>query len=742
MTVADIRHRVAGGIGESTHRPDGDPKVRGNFAYASDLTADGMLWGATLRSPHARARITHLDVSPALAIPGVAAALTQEDVPGKPTFGLEHADQPVLADGETRYWGEPVAIVAADSMLTARRAIAAIVVEYEELEPLIDPEEAERTGSLIRHVKVRRGDPAAHGSVVVEGYYETGTQDQAPLGPEAGFALPDGDGGLDLYVTSQWVHADHEQIVASLGVEPHEVRSHPAGIGGAFGSREDMSLHIHVCLLALRTGRPVKIVYDRAESFTGHVHRHPARMWYRHEAEPDGTLVRVDAKILLDGGAYASTTAAVIGNAAYFAVGPYKVDNVTVDGIGVRTNNPPCGAMRGFGAVQACFAHESQMDKLAAELGMDPLALRRHNAMEPGDPMPTTGQIVETSLPTKELIDTLASIPLPPENDSDDPRHLPGGTGLTTPRAAVQRGVGYGLSIKNLAFSEGFDDYAEARVVLTEVGAEVHTAAIEVGQGLVTVCQQIARTALGISHVAVLFDDTSAIGSAGSTSASRQTQMTGNAVLEAALDVRRAVLDAHNGDDLTDDGVWRDGAVVATLAQVCADGPIEKLVRFRHPPTFEADENGQGTLHADFALAAHRAVVDVDPELGLVRVVRVDTAQDVGKALNPQSIMGQIEGGILQGVGLAIMEELVIDRGVIRNANFTDYLLPTFLDAPDVEAVLIEEPSAWGPFGAKGVGEPPTISSTPAVVAAIRDAVGRDLYRAPVRPQDIIGLSD
>ncbi len=742
MTVADIRHRVAGGIGESTHRPDGDPKVRGNFAYASDLTADGMLWGATLRSPHARARITHLDVSPALAIPGVAAALTQEDVPGKPTFGLEHADQPVLADGETRYWGEPVAVVAADSMLTARRAIAAIVVEYEELEPLIDPEEAERTGSLIRHVKVRRGDPAAHGSVVVEGYYETGTQDQAPLGPEAGFALPDGDGGLDLYVTSQWVHADHEQIVASLGVEPHEVRSHPAGIGGAFGSREDMSLHIHVCLLALRTGRPVKIVYDRAESFTGHVHRHPARMWYRHEAEPDGTLVRVDAKILLDGGAYASTTAAVIGNAAYFAVGPYKVDNVTVDGIGVRTNNPPCGAMRGFGAVQACFAHESQMDKLAAELGMDPLALRRHNAMEPGDPMPTTGQIVETSLPTKELIDTLASIPLPPENDSDDPRHLPGGTGLTTPRAAVQRGVGYGLSIKNLAFSEGFDDYAEARVVLTEVGAEVHTAAIEVGQGLVTVCQQIARTALGISHVAVLFDDTSAIGSAGSTSASRQTQMTGNAVLEAALDVRRAVLDAHNGDDLTDDGVWRDGAVVATLAQVCADGPIEKLVRFRHPPTFEADENGQGTLHADFALAAHRAVVDVDPELGLVRVVRVDTAQDVGKALNPQSIMGQIEGGILQGVGLAIMEELVIDRGVIRNANFTDYLLPTFLDAPDVEAVLIEEPSAWGPFGAKGVGEPPTISSTPAVVAAIRNAVGRDLYRAPVRPQDIIGLSD
>ncbi|MBT8217148.1 MAG: molybdopterin-dependent oxidoreductase, partial [Acidimicrobiia bacterium] len=300
-------------------------------------------------------------------------------------------------------------------------------------------------------------------------------------------------------------------------------------------------------------------------------------------------------------------------------------------------------------------------------------------------------------------------------------------------------GVGYAVSIKNIAFSEAFDDYAEARVVLTAAGAEVHTAAVEVGQGMVTVLAQIARTALGVDRVAIVPADTGAIGSAGSTSASRQTQMTGGAVLEAARAVRELALQRGDGDDLTSEGVWRSGELVMTLDELCESGPLSHHTRFRHPPTEEPDENGQGTLHADFAVAAHRAVVDVDPELGLVRVVQVDTAQDIGLALNPQSVRGQIEGGIMQGVGLAVMEELVLDRGVIRNASFTDYLLPTFLDAPDVEIELIEEPSPWGPFGAKGIGEPPTISSTPAVVAAIRNATGRELNRVPVRPQDITG---
>jgi xanthine dehydrogenase D subunit len=729
--------RVRGGIGESVVRPDGIPKVQGGFAYASDLQAEGMLWGATRRSPHAHARIISIDIAPALAMAGVYAVLTHEDVPGRPTVGQIDPDRPVLAGDEVRYWGQPIAVTAAEDPETARRAAEAIVVEYDVLEPLTDLVEAQERGEVFRHVRSIRGAADARGEVVVEGYYEMGTQDQAALGTEAGIAFPDGEGGVDLYAPSQWIHEDHTQIVASLGLRDEQVRVYPAGVGGAFGSREDLSLQVHLCLLALYTDRPVRMVYDRQESFAGHVHRHAARMWYRHETDTEGNLIRVEAKLLLDGGAYTETSPAVIANAVYFAIGPYRCQNVVIDGYAVRTNNPPSGAMRGFGAVQTCFAHEAQMDKLAAEIGIDPLELRLRNALGPGDQLPTSGQTITEPLPTVAVIEALQALPAPGSDMVEDPLHLPGGTGLTTTRASVIRGVGYAVGLKNLAFAEAFDDYAEARVVLTPQGTEVHTAAVEVGQGMVTVLQQIARTVLGIEKVAVLFDDTSKIGSAGSTSASRQTQMAGGAVFLAASAVRRAVLQRVGGDDLNAQGVWRDGSLVATLAEVCAAGPVEEWVRFRHPDTEDPDENGQGNLHVDYSVAAHRAVVDVDPELGLVRVVSIDAAQDVGTALNPQSVVGQIEGGTMQGLGLAIMEELIFDKGIVRNANFTDYLLPTFLDAPPVASIIIEEPGSWGPFGAKGFSELPTISSGPAVMAAIRAATNRALTRMPVRPEDI-----
>jgi xanthine dehydrogenase D subunit len=725
--------RVAGGVGDSPLRPDGVAKLEGSFEYASDLVSEGMLWGATTRSPHPHARIVSIDIAPALAIGGVHAVLTAEDVTGTGLFGLEHPDQPVLAADVVRYFGEPVAIVAAEDEDTARRAAAAVAVEYDVLEPFVDIEEADAVDAVFRRIRIRRGDPDARGTVVVEGHYEVGMQDQAPLGTEAGLAVPDGHGGVDLYATSQFVHVDQEQVVEALGLRPDQVRSHPTGIGGAFGAREDVNLHIHLCMLALHTGQPVKMVYDRSESFTGHVHRHPARMWYRHEADEDGRLVRVEARVLVDGGAYASTTSAVLANACYFAVGPYRCVSVQVDGAGARTNNPPCGAMRGFGAVQVCVGYEAQMDKLADRLGLDPLEVRRRNALATGDVIPTTGQLITTPLPVVDVIDSLAAMPLPSADDVSTP---PGGSGLTSDPEHVTRGVGYAIGIKNLGFSEGHDDFAVARVRLSDEGFVVETAAIEVGQGLVTVLAQIARTALGVSTVVVRHVDTSQIGSAGSTSASRQTQVSGGAVLEAATTLRSRILDRHDGDDLDDEGVKRGGELLVPMAVLASEG-WEETSTFRHPPTTASDEDGQGVVHADFAVAGHRAVVDVDAELGMVSVVRVDTAQDVGRALNPESIRGQIEGGILQGVGLAVMEELVIEGGVIRNPNFTDYLLPTILDAPDVEALLIEQDGSWGPFGAKGVGEPPTISSTAAVLAAIRTATGRDIARAPVRPEDI-----
>ena len=737
MTTRVRAPTVRGGVGESTHRTDGIPKVDGTYIYSSDLYMDRMLWGATLRSPHPKAIITKLDIGPAVAMTGVHAVLTGDDVPGRKTFGLEDADQPILGSQAVEYWGQPIALVAADDPETARLAVEAIDIEYDVLAPLTDPEEADAVGSVFHRITCRRGPQDAGGSVVAEGYYEVGMQDQAPLGTESGLAIPDDRGGVDLHIATQWTHVDHEQIVAGLGVADNAVRVHHAGVGGAFGAREDVSLQIHLCLLALYTGRPVKMVYSRAESFVGHVHRHPAQLWMRHEADPDGTLRRIEARIIIDGGAFQSTSNSVIGNAVYHAAGPYRCDSVAVDGVAVKTNNPPCGAMRGFGAVQACFGHEAQMDKLADALGMDRLELRIRNALRRGDPLATSGQVIDTSAPVVEILERLRRMPLPPQNHSDDPRLLPGGTGLTTSRPVVRRGVGYAVGLKNLCFSAGFDDYSEARVVITPFGVEVHTAAVEVGQGLGMACAQIARTVLGIEDVVVYYDDTSKIGSAGSTSASRQTQMTGGAVMEAARMARAIALQRGGGNRLDGEGVWKDGVLVTPMRDLVGRENIEYHTRFHHPQTEEPDERGQGDLHVDFAFAAHRAVVDVDQELGLFRVVQVDTVQDVGFMINPRSVVGQIEGGTMQGIGLATLEEVVVEDGVIKNPTFTDYLLPTFLDAPPIEIDVIEEPSSFGPFGAKGVGEPPTVSSTAAVVAAIREATGLELGRTPVRPEHV-----
>ncbi|MGD9700963.1 MAG: xanthine dehydrogenase family protein molybdopterin-binding subunit [Acidimicrobiia bacterium] len=733
---------VRGGVGESVPRPDAPDKVTGRFPFLSDLVFDRMVWGATRRATVARARIVKLDVTPALAMPGVLSVMTQHDVPGLRFQGQHEADQPVLADGEIRHWGEAIAIVAADDLVTARRAAAAIVVELDELEPVTDLVEALERGALYRHARIRHGDQARHGEVVIDGYYEVGTIDQAPLGTEAGVAVPDGTGGIDLWGPSQWTHVDHGQIVACLGLRAEQVRIHIGGLGGAFGAREDLSLQTHVAMLALLTGRPVKMVYDRTESFAAHVKRHAARMWYRHEADRDGRLVRVDARLLLDGGAYRTTSDAVIANATYFAAGPYQCATTCIDGYALRTNHPPAGAMRGFGANQPCIAYEAQMDRLAAALDLDPVELRLRNVLGRGDRLPTTGQMIVEPFPLGEALRTVSALPLPEQDPDPDPLRLPGGSGLTTEPRHVVRGVGIAVGFKNTGFSEGFDDYADARVELTSRGAVIHTAAVEVGQGMVTLLQQIARTALGVERVHVDFADTSRIGSAGSTSASRQTQMAGGAVLQACAEVRRDALVGVDGDELSDDGVWRRGELVLPWAELVDHAPRVAEVRFRHPPTEQADSDGQGTLHADFTVAAHRAVVDVDPELGLVRVVRIDTAQDVGHAINPLQVVGQIEGGIAQGLGMAVMEELILDGGIVRNPDFTDYLLPTMLDMPDVGSTLIEEPGSWGPFGARGMGELPAISSTPAIVAAIRAATGSALWRIPVRPADIVGASD
>src|ERR1700736_4404816 len=727
-----VNIRRQGGIGESVRRVDGLPKVKGEFEYASDLHRDGMLWGATLRSPHPHARIVSIDTSAAVAAQGVYAVLTHADVPGKKTFGLDVQDQPVLAIDVVRYSGEAVAIVAAEDPELARAALRKIAVSYNVLTPVTDMEQAlepsapfvHPEGNVVRTLTIIHGDPKAPADVWVEGTYETGMQDQAPLGPEAGLAVPAEDGGLDLFIATQWLHADLEQLAPCLDLPPEKVRLHLSGVGGAFGAREDVSMQIHACLLALRTGRPVKMSYGRQESFYGHVHRHPSRVWMRHGASRDGTLLNVQARLLVDGGAYTSTSPAVIGNATTFATGPYDVPNARLEGTAVFTNNPPCGAMRGFGAVQACFAYEAQMDKLAAALSLDPIELRLENALRSGSVLPT-GQPITGVAPVRECLQRLQALPLPPEESAldRDPMLLPGGAGNVGHGEALKRGVGVAVGYKNLGYSEGFDDSSEAwvRVSIDNEGplAEVRTAAVEVGQGLDTIITQIVRTELGIDRVALRQPDT-AIGSAGSSSASRQTMMTGGAV-QLACQAVRAEIERQGGlPDLRRPG---------------------EATRGFHPRrTGKLDANGQGDPHVTFAFGAARAVVEVDRDLGLVRVVQLAVAQDVGRALNPQSVLGQIEGGSAQGLGLALMEEVALVNGQLKNASFTDYLIPTILDMPPVVSELIEEPEPGLPYGAKGVGEPSTVVVPAAIVAALRNATGRELHRAPVKPDDLVGL--
>ena len=748
MSLLEEDIASAAGVGISAIRPDGKEKARGDFLFSNDLSAEDMLWGQTLRSPYPSAKIKKIDFSQALAIEGVHAILTADDVPGENIFGLEHPDQPVLAFDIVRYVGEPVAIVAANHPEVAKRAVDAISVDYEQLDPLVNSQEAIEAapihpeGNVIRHLVIKHGDPDAIGNIVVEGEYEVGMQDQAFLGTESGIAFPSADGGVHLHISTQWLHSDRDQVASALNLPDDLVRVTLAGVGGAFGGREDVSMHVHLCMLAMHTGRPVKMVYDRNESFLGHVHRHPAKIWFRHSANESGLLVKVEAKVILDGGAYASTTSAVLANACCFSVGPYRVPNALIEGWGVRTNNPPCGAMRGFGNVQTCFAAEAQMDKLAKALSLDPVEFRLMNALKTGDIL-ITGQEITGTAPVKEVLTSLAEYPLPKPIESGL-LDLPGGTGRTTDKSHVKRGVGYAASIKNLMFSEGFDDFSEARCIISDGEVLIKSACVEVGQGFVTLVTQIVEETLGVSDVTILPVDTS-IGSAGSTSASRQTWMSGGAVLKACEAVVNAlILDLSSENDVAYDKsglnlVSKDSSHSIDIASALQGRNYDEHVTHRHKRTFPLDHNGQGNAHVSFAFAAHRAVVDVDEELGLVRVVEIATSQDVGRVLNPVQARGQIEGGIAQGLGLALLEDLVLDKGKIVNANFTDYLLPTSMDTPPIKiASLIEQSEPGAPFGAKGIGEPPVISSTPAIIAAVRNATGKKLNRVPIKPEDLV----
>ncbi|MER5972715.1 molybdopterin cofactor-binding domain-containing protein [Streptomyces sp. NPDC002055] len=747
----------AHGIGASLPPADALAKTAGTFPYAADLWAEGLLWAAVLRSPHPHARIVGIDTSGAAEMPGVHAVVTHEDVPGDACHGRKIADRPVFAKDLVRHHGEPIAAVAADHPDTARLAAAAIAVEYEVLEPVTDPERAfsaeplHPDGNLVRHIPLRYGDPDVSGEVVVEGLYRIGRQDPAPIGAEAGLAVPRPDGGVEIYTASTDPHTDRDLAAACFGLDRDRVKVVVTGVPGAMGDREDPGMQLPLGLLALRTGRPVKLAATREESFLGHAHRHPTLLRYRHHADAEGRLVKVEAQILLDAGAYADDSSESLAAAVAFAAGPYVVPHAFVEGWAVRTNNPPSGHVRGEGALQVCAAYEGQMDKLATKLGMDPVELRLRNVLATGDLLPT-GQTVTCPAPVAELLEAVrdAELPALPKDAPEEDWLLPGGPEGAGEPGAVRRGVGYALGMVHMLGAEGTDEVSTATVKVNGGEATVICAAVETGQGFTTLARQIVQEVLGIEEVHVASVDTDQP-PAGPACHGRHTWVSGGAVERAAKMVRTQLLQplAHKFGMSTElltiaDGkiTSYDGVLSTTVAETLDGKELWATAQCRPHPTEPLDETGQGDAFVGMAFAAIRAVVDVDIELGSVRVVEMAVAQDVGRVLNPRQLAARIEAGITQGVGAALTENLRTSRGVVRHPDLTGYALPTSLDAPEIRIVeLIEERDVVAPFGAKAASAVPVVTAPAAVAAAVRAATGRPVNRLPIRPQAAVAAA-
>ncbi|GAB4412734.1 MAG: xanthine dehydrogenase subunit D [Anaerolineae bacterium] len=723
-------------IGQTVRRLDAVGKVTGETPYPGDINMDGQLWMKIRFADRVHARITAIDTSKAEAHPGVVAVLTARDVPVN-EYGLIMPDQPVLCGPGSAKEGadivrcisDQVALVIADTEEAAAEAARLIEITYEDLPVVDDPFEAMQEGApqlhphaqnnILVHYRIRHGDIEAgwaQAEVVVEGEYRTGFQEHAYLQPEAGLGYIDEEGRVTVIVAGQWVHEDRQQIAHALGLPEERVRVVYPAIGGAFGGREDMSIQIVLALAAMKVGRPVKIVWSREESIIGHHKRHPMTIRAKWGATRDGKLVAAEAMIVADAGAYAYTSTKVLGNAHLMVCGPYEIPNAKVDTYAVYTNNVPCGAFRGFGGPQACFAAENQMNKLAEALGMDPVELRLKNVLRDG-----SITVVGTPLPPGVTLDRVLAEGARQsgywEHTEDGWRRLP----IQQPADPTKRrGVGVAMGFKNVGFSFGAPEenwatveiYGDAeieRVVVREAGADV-------GQGAHTAFVQMAAEAVGVpvEKVELIGHDTAYTGNSGSSSASRMTFMAGNAIKGAA----ELALEK-----------WRN-----------EERPAIATYQYRAPRTTPYDpETGRAEPNFAYGYMAQFVEVEVDVETGQIEVVRVVSAHDVGKAINPQLIEGQVEGAVVQALGYAIMENLVTERGRILNPYLSTYLIPTVWDIPkETKAVILEYADPRGPWGARGMAEMPFIPHAPAVTAALHDATGIWFEQIPLIPERVV----
>jgi CO/xanthine dehydrogenase Mo-binding subunit len=730
-------------IGSSKARLDALGKVKGELPYPGDLTRPDMAFMKILFAGRPHARILEINTTAAEALDGVLGVYTAKDVPVN-EYGLIMPDQPVLcgpgsgkAHAErVRFIGDQVAIVVAETESIAQDAVTLIEVVYEDLPIVTDPLLAmkvqspklhpERDGNIFCHYKIRKGDVAvafSKAAVIIEGQYHTPAQEHAYLQPEAGLAYFDDQGRITVEVAGQWTHEDQEQIAHALDLPLDQVRVIYPAIGGAFGGREDMSVQIVLALAVLRLSqrgirRPIKIIWSREESIIGHHKRHPFVLRMKWGADGQGKLLAAEMEIIQDGGAYAYTSTKVLGNAILMSTGPYEIPNVSADAYSVYTNNIPGGAFRGFGGPQAAFAAECQINKLAEALALDPVEIRARNLLQEGSklavdsPLPkgvSIEQVVERTATRAGWLKTQQGWQAPGDAalGSSDIGHL-------------KRGIGFACGFKNVGFSFGAPEQCTAGIELhgeREIEQVVlHHAGAEVGQGSHTVMVQMAADAVGVpvEKVRIVASDTATSGNSGSASASRLTFMSGNSIRGAA----EAALVK-----------WRD-----------EERPAIATYQYRPPATTPLDpETGRSDPNFAYGYVAQAVKVEVDTELGRVRILEVLSGHDVGKAINPQQVEGQIEGAVVQAAGYAILEDFQQEGGYVKTSQLSTYLIPTVLDIPDrVESLIMEVPDPIGPWGARGMAEMPYIPLTPAIIAAVHDAVGVWFDTFPLTPERVL----
>ena len=721
-------------IGKSLPRVDARGKVTGETPYSGDLSMPGMLHMKMLFAGRPHARILSVDTSEAESAPGVVAVYTAKDIPVN-EYGLQWQDQPVLCGpGSTkpgadvvRFVGDQVAAVVAETESQAAAAVRLIRVDYQDLPVVTDPGEAmkpdaprvhEHIGdsNICVHYKIRKGnvdEGFAQADVVVEGEYRSPVQEHAYLQPEAGLSYLDEEDRITIACGGQWTHEDRHQVAHALGMANEEIRIIYPAIGGAFGGREDMSVQILLALATWKLRKPVRIIWSRHESMIGHGKRHAAIVRARWGATKDGKVVAIENELIGDGGAYMYTTNKVLGNSTITATGPYNIPNVKTDVYGVYTNNVPGAAFRGFGAPQALFMAEMQMNKLAEELGMDPVEIRLKNALRDGDamgvgtPSPSPVTVVQCIEAARDRIQWSDARTREGKRKAGRPPH-------------IKRGFGFAAGFKNVGFSFGYQENCWAKVEIHGNGeieqVVLHHASAEVGQGTHTVMVQMAAEAVGVpfEKVRLISSDSATMENSGSVSASRMTFMSGNAIRGAA----KVALKKWQGEERPAVGEFKYLA--------------PRTNQF-HP------ETGYSTPNFAYAFVAQAAEVEVDTETGHLRVLRFVSADDVGQAINPALVEGQVEGAVVQAQGYAILEDWKMKDGYVLTDQFSTYLIPTIWDIPEkVETVMVEVPDPNGPWGARGLGELPFLTVAPVIGAAIHDATGVWVDEFPFTPERVL----